>query len=166
MNFDYVVQQFTNTNIVHVPIKSIDGVKVSVYFRKSIEVFYLIVCYYNFSMKERFVISGQIDFDAITAKLRCWKFDKLSNVFVDESAPVADPEFYRCFESPTIKLKFEDCSICLERTIGKTRCRHPICLACLSNLRIPKCPLCRAPIDPDFENSESEQEIDDESDDE
>jgi hypothetical protein len=156
MNFEYVVNQFTKTHIVHVPIRSIDGVKLSVYFHQLNEVIYLVVCYYNY-IDERYVISGQIDFDIITAKIRCWKFDKLSNAFVDESEPVADPEFYKCFESPTIKLQFEECSVCIEKTIGKTQCKHPICLACLTNLKRPKCPLCRADIDPNlYESDENE----------
>lgn len=37
----------------------------------------------------------------------------------------------------------KECSVCLEQTIGETKCGHPLCQKCYSSLNEKKCPLCR-----------------------
>ena len=168
MNFQSCVDKFTfGKNMIHIPIDSIDGVKVSVYIvppgkceegctcKKPL--MYLLVDYYNSSRDERFPINNQEEFDIIVAKITCWEFDKFSNQFVDGSEPVADPEFYSCFESPKIKFDYDDCCVCLEKTRGTTKCNHHICLACFTNLKKLQCPLCRADIcDVDSDDDDDE----------
>ena len=167
MNFQYCIDQFAfGKHMIHIPIHSIDGVNVCVNIvspgkceegctcKKTL--MYLLVDYDNSEIRsERFPINNQEEFDIIVAKITCWEFDKFSNQFVDGSDPVEDPEFFKCFESDKIKFSYDDCCVCLEKTKGKTKCNHHICLACFTNLKKPKCPLCRADI---FECCESESE--------
>lgn len=167
MNFQYCLDQIARRNYsVHIPIEQIDGVCVSVYIASAGKCeegctckkppMYLVIDYDNSEIRsERFPINNQAEFDIIVAKITCWEFDKLSNKFVDGSEPVPDPEFYSCFESDKIKFTYDDCCVCLEKTRGTTKCNHHICLACFTNLKKPKCPLCRADI---FECCESESD--------
>jgi len=84
-------------------------------------------------------------------KIKNWRFNKLRNTFVEGEQ--VSPDFYDCLVCPTIKLDFEECCVCLEKTTGKTDCKHPICLACLTNLKRPTCLLCREEI---YEGSDDE----------
>jgi len=36
-----------------------------------------------------------------------------------------------------------DCSVCMEKTVGKTICKHILCQKCFSKLTIKICPVCR-----------------------
>jgi len=36
-----------------------------------------------------------------------------------------------------------ECSVCMEETIGKTICKHNLCQKCYCGLQIKKCPMCR-----------------------
>lgn len=36
-----------------------------------------------------------------------------------------------------------DCSVCMEQTITKTECNHPLCQKCFSSLEQKICPICR-----------------------
>jgi hypothetical protein len=171
MNFQYVVNQFARGEYsVHIPIEQVDGVDICVRIihpgkceegctcKKPVMLFVI-----DFTNSEdrslKFPVNNQEEFDIMVAKITCWEFDKFSNQFVDGSEPVADPEFYKCFESSKIKLSYDDCCVCLEKTRGKTKCNHHICLACFTNLKKPKCPLCRADI---YECNDIESESDDE----
>lgn len=169
MNFQFCIDQIARgNNMINIPIRSIDGVNVSVYIVSSGKCeegctckkspITLVVSYYHSDAREeRFPIGNQEEFDIVVAKITCWEFDKFSNQFVDGSEPVPDPEFYSCFDTDKIKLSYDDCCVCLEKTMGKTKCNHHICLACFTNLKNPKCPLCRADIY-DFGDCESEDE--------
>jgi hypothetical protein len=108
------------------------------------------------------------------------KFDKFENKFVTETCDLTakdraikenekldeikrkQPNFKPCY--------FEECSICLEMTKGKTPCKHPLCFGCWQDIKRPNdfqlqenvydfeikfgplkpCPICRKP----FENEE------------
>jgi hypothetical protein len=56
---------------------------------------------------------------------------------------------------------FDDCLVCYERTVSKTKCRHPVCVPCASRLK--KCPLKCQPIQcdcccPDSDEEDSDEE--------
>jgi hypothetical protein len=51
-------------------------------------------------------------------------------------------------ESDTVKLKYDTCSVCYEKTVSRTNCGHILCIPCFD--KIPEntdsetlCPLCR-----------------------
>ena len=178
MNFQYVVDQFAGAHLfndnprvvrlgdkysIRLPIEQIDGVDVCVRIINPGQceegcktVMYFVIDFTNSEDRtERYPIHNQEEFDIMVAKITNWKFDKFSNQFVDGNEPIPNPEFYKCFESDKIKLSYDDCCVCLEKTMGKTKCNHHICLACFTNLKKPKCPLCRSDI---YECGESDSD--------
>ena len=137
---------------VHVPIDKIDGVNVYVFIEKGYEcldgcrckkspMYFAINYVHTERRKERHGIDNQEEFAEMIEKLKNWRFNKLRNRFVEGEQVSAD--FYDCLTCPTVKLDFEECCCCLEQTTGKTDYKHPICLACLTNLKRSNCPLCR-----------------------
>lgn len=139
----------------HVPIDKIDGVNVYIFIekgykhhdgsRRNVNTLYFEINYVNTERrKERHGVNNQDEFAKMIEKLRNWRFNKLRNRFV-EGEQVLE-EFYDCLVCPSIKLTFEECCVCLENTSGKTDCNHPLCLSCFTNLKKPKCPLCRQSI--------------------
>ena len=167
MNFQYCYDQITSGKNVHVPIDKIDGVDVSVNIVnpgkceegctcKKPKMYFLVDYTNSETRTEKYAINNQEEFDIIVAKITCWEFDKLSNKFVDGSEHIKTIEFYSCFMSPKIQLRYDECCVCLEKTSGKTKCNHPICLSCFTNLKKPKCPLCRENIYEDGNESDDE----------
>jgi molybdopterin converting factor small subunit len=118
--------------------------------------------------------------DKLYEHLSKMKFDKFENNFITETCELnvnergvkenekldetkrKYPNFKPCY--------FEECSICLEMTKGKTPCKHPLCFGCWQDIKRPNefnfeptvykfeikygplkpCPICRKP----FENEE------------
>ena len=59
----------------------------------------------------------------------------------------------------TVDLNYGECSVCAEPTTLKTTCAHYLCVCCLSNLRKPKCPMCRHDLyDDDDDDDASDDE--------
>ena len=153
MNFQHYINRFEKEDIdIHVPIDKIDGVNVYVFIEKGYEcplgcqckkspMYFVINYVHTERRKERHGIDNQEQFAEMIEKIKNWRFDKLRDRFVVGEQVTA--EFYDCLVCPTVKFTFEECCVCLEKTSGKTYCRHPICLLCFTNLRSPKCPLCR-----------------------
>jgi len=161
MNFQHYIDAAENS--FHVPIDKIDGVNVYVFIekgfihhdgsRRNVDTLYFEINYvHSERRKERHCIKNQEEFDKMIEKLKNWRFDKLRDRFVEGKQVTV--EFYDCLVCPTVKFTFEECCVCLEKTNGETCCNHPLCLSCLTNLKKPKCPLCRANI----ESEESDDE--------
>ena len=168
MNFQYYVSKFAvNKDCIHIPITQIDGVDVTVWM-KHIEFDYGVMrleihIKATFSEEPNITrfIKTEDEFEKCFDELLHLKFDKMKNEFVDSRKEQISFEFYSRLISPNIKLIFEDCCVCLEKTSGKTHCGHAICKICMSKLKTPSCPICRACFDDDSEN-ESDCESDDE----
>ena len=62
-----------------------------------------------------------------------------------------------------IETHFNECCVCADITTMYTRCKHSICIVCLSNLHKQKCPMCRNHI---YADDDEEDDDDDEDDDE
>jgi hypothetical protein len=166
MNFEYYINRFQNEEIdIHVPIDKIDGVNVYVFIEKGNDcphgcqckkspMYFVINYVHTERRRERHGIDNQEEFDKMIEKIKNWKFDKLRNKLVVGEQVTA--EFYDCLTCPTVKFTFEECSVCLDKTCGKTCCNHPLCLSCFTNLRKPKCPLCRESIYESIDESDEE----------
>jgi hypothetical protein len=152
MNFQYYVSKFAvNKGCSRIPIEQIDGVDVVVWMEynpnQDYAVMRLEIHIKNDPFEEpniRRYIKTEDDFEKYFDELLHLKFDKMKNEFVDGRVEQIPFEFYSRLISPNIKLIFEDCCVCLEKTSGKTHCQHAICKICMSKMKTRKCPLCRA----------------------
>jgi hypothetical protein len=166
MNFQYYVSKLSNKKgCIRIPIEQINGVDVVVWMEYNPNQDYAVMRLDihikggGIEKPYRMYIKTEEDFEKCFDELLHLKFDKLINDFVDGREEQIPFEFYSRLISPNIKLIFEDCSVCLEKTSGKTRCGHAICKICMSKLKKPSCPICRAYFD---DESENESESDDE----
>ena len=164
MNFQYYIEQFALGNKFNfLPIDKIDGVCITICIEEGYQCnqgckcmkcpLYFRFDYTNMESKSlREGVNNQEEFENMIKKIRNLKFDKLNNKLTDKPQPTI--EFYSCLVSPNITLYYDECCVCLETTSGKTCCNHPICLACITNLKKARCPLCRAEI---FEDNLSDE---------
>lgn len=148
LNFEYILS--LGRIPLPLPITQIDGVKCSVYLENvSImsssdpPIVRLRICPEN-SMPTTRLCENQKEFEEMINTLKNLRFDKIQNRFIDGGKFEPQTlEFYKCIESPTIKMS-EECCVCLEPTCGEIySCNHPICMQCLSQLKTRKCPMCR-----------------------
>ena len=148
LNFEYILSLGRIT--LPLPITKIDGVKCSAYLENvslmastNPPIVRLRVCPEN-SMTTTRLCENQKEFEELIEILKNFRFDKIQNRFIDGTKFEPQPlEFYKCIESPTIKMS-EECCVCLEPTSGEIySCNHPICMQCLSQLKTRKCPMCR-----------------------
>jgi len=144
---------------VPLPIKNLCGMKVDVYFVR-IRGCKTLHTHVEFGC-ERIPVNAPAlpltleGLGQAIAQLDELKFSKrLDQFYVGESPPVYDDLFTGTNYTP----KYEECAVCLDRTIRKTQCKHALCLACESKLVRRACPLCRETIE--------RRSYDDESDDE
>ncbi len=99
------------------------------------------------------------------------KFSKLSGEFiVDDNYGRIEAE-YRYLNSINLQndiiFSVEDCSVCHEKTITKTGCKHSLCFLCWSKLNNRVCPICRHDIDhycTGHNNIDSDHEADNDED--
>ena len=75
------------------------------------------------------------------------KLNKLKNELTTKKT-TADISSMLCHSN--IQTKFDKCSICLDTTIGKTKCKHSLCL------------LCKSKLEYDYQNKEDEEDEEDE----
>ncbi len=70
------------------------------------------------------------------------KFNNEIGIFPDKPL-INHGDIFKC---DNLELKTLECPICFEKTDCKTKCRHPLCVRCETQLFINKkatCPLCR-----------------------
>jgi len=143
---------------VRVHLNELDGVKVgSVYFQKNIGgyIYFHIHPYQKFTISRRDLFIREIksfaDFQKLFEDLPDLTFSKLHSVFVFKTA--VDVEYLISELLNPIHVKeYADCSVCLDHTMRKTKCKHWLCYACEVNMTSSKCPLCRA----EFEEEEDQ----------
>jgi len=75
--------------------------------------------------------------------LQSLRFNKFENRF-----QTITPIDWSFMESDTVKLKYDTCSVCLDKTVSKTDCGHYLCLPCYDKITENKdsetiCPQCR-----------------------
>ena len=83
------------------------------------------------------------DLEEIKDILQSLRFNRFENRF--QSIEAIDWSF---LESDTVKLKYDTCCVCYEKTSARTNCGHILCIPCFD--KIPEnpdsetlCPLCR-----------------------
>ena len=152
MNFQYYVSKFAvSKGCIKIPIDKIDNVDVVVWMNYNPNQDYAVMrleIHIKRTHSEepdfQVFIKNEDEFEKCFDELLHLKFNKMKNTFVDEREEQIPFEFYSRLISPNIKLSFEDCCVCLEKTSGKTHCGHAICAICMSKLKTQICPLCRA----------------------
>lgn len=72
--------------------------------------------------------------------LCCLEYDEITNEINIDNLLC---EYLMIDTDNKFKIKGDDCCVCMERTITKTRCNHFICLPCFQKIKIRKCPICR-----------------------
>ena len=169
MNFAYYTSDDFKGCATRIPISEIDGVKCHVSIEPGRDRSWVrmnIIAYPGDAHANQ-IAHNEKEFTEMIDLLKNYKFDKLKNTFVDGRKKQHDEDFYACLKSPTIKLDYEECCVCLENTRGKINgCCHPICLSCITHLKKHKCPLCRKKIldDEEFQERYCEDEDEDEDD--
>lgn len=82
--------------------------------------------------------------------INTFKYSKLTNKFVSPAELELHNQKIECFTdlfSSNVELAWDDCSVCMEKTGRKTRCKHSLCVPCHSSLKVTDgrkfCPICR-----------------------
>ena len=65
---------------------------------------------------------------------------KHNKFFFEDNESITYESLYKGTNYQTI---YEECSVCMDVTKRKTKCKHPLCLPCCTKLKTPVCPLCR-----------------------
>ena len=157
MNFAYYTSDDFKGCATRIPISEIDGVKCQVHMEPCCDRSWvrMNIMAYPGNAHANLIAHNEKEFNEMIDLLKNYKFDKLKNTFVDGRKKQLGEDFYACLKSPTIKLEYEECCVCLENTRGKINgCCHPICLSCITHLKKHKCPLCRGHILDDGEYEE------------
>jgi len=87
------------------------------------------------------------------------KFDKLSGkLLIDNKVSINEKNaFTQLFNFEHVKLKYDECSVCRDETMQKTKCNHPLCYGCQEQIceiehlnydeheyfATQECPICR-----------------------
>jgi hypothetical protein len=105
------------------------------------------------------------------------KFSKLSGNFTYSNDVLTDKNniilscFFEMNLNSNIKLNYDTCCVCSEKTLTKTHCKHSLCISCWSSLKNVVCPLCRNDIHymdkvQTYEHNEDNEENEDNEDNE
>ena len=94
--------------------------------------------------------------------IQVMRFDRLTGkLSIDTSISIKEKNaFMQLFYFSHIKFKYEECSICRDDTMQKTKCNHPLCYGCQEQIReleyldddehqyfaTQECPICRKTI--------------------
>lgn len=82
-------------------------------------------------------------------------FNKLNSTFHDDEDLLLPFDVANKLASDTVLMKWKECCVCTEYTNWKTRCKHPVCIPCLTKLKPLQeededddrqwvvCPMCR-----------------------
>ncbi len=124
------------------PIETLDGLKVDICMDICQDEIHLIIdkdgqCLQN---DER---TGYDGFVELIERLKLLKFNRIAGIFETEPTDY----FEKYYTSKNIVLDIQDCSVCLEPTRTKTKCKHYLCWRCYDELTSNKCPLCRGCLD-------------------
>jgi hypothetical protein len=164
-------------SVLHLPILTVDSIKVDAYLRKTKYQVGITgskdpvpnVIYYTLSITSRklcvnscdccdgdlsekcddseledyYYYSEHIELDDLSTVLSSLKYNRFECKF--EMKQSIDWSF---LASESVKLKYEQCCVCLEATIMKTNCKHTLCVPCYDNIARDvdgdtPCPLCR-----------------------
>tara|TARA_R110000823_G_C15761005_1_gene482948 strand:+ start:93 stop:770 length:678 start_codon:yes stop_codon:yes gene_type:complete len=168
----------TNTNeIILKGIKEVDGIKCNVIlfvnygeYMLRIESKYLIEpsdcrgkIYYNVYIKKRDATEENekklkiikrddisLCIDKLIVKLQKIKFNNFTGKFTEHKI---NEKIYDVFKLCNVTIEEgEECSVCYEKTLTKTNCKHSVCYRCIEKLPIThddddcpniSCPICR-----------------------
>jgi len=134
------------------PIHKIDGMVVNSRLYTGNNGWYIdpFTFYLEFSLNNhyKYLDSGSTleDFTTMIEGLHHMRFDVLSGEFINPSKLVKSmytPRAMPMFHHPNIEMDYTECCICMEYTVSKTPCNHPLCLRCDQKLKNNVCPLCR-----------------------
>lgn len=115
---------------------------------------------YNMIKGYKYTISDFVyAINKVLKSIKVMKFDKITsklstntNISMYEKGIIED-----LFNFEHVKLKYDECSICGDITMKKTKCNHPLCYACQEQIKeienlnyeeheyfaIQQCPICR-----------------------
>jgi len=159
MTLERLLEDLKEHEVVHIPIKSLDGIKCKVLFRvcRDEPTEFSIDIYAGNSLHKDKKIRIYVGKPSLTIEglqsaidtLDKIKFSKKENLFHfdDEEDTYEDLFISKNYESV-----FKDCSVCLEKTCRRTSCNHSLCLRCYLKIE-KKCPICRDCIMMDDVNS-------------
>jgi len=72
--------------------------------------------------------------------LCCLEYDEISNQINIDNLLC---EYLMIDTDNKFKRRGDDCCVCMDKTITKTKCNHFICLPCFQQINNRKCPICR-----------------------
>jgi hypothetical protein len=140
---------------IFLPIYKIDGIVVNSRLYTSNNgwyvdpfTFYLEFCL-NSHSHYKYLDSGSTleEFTTMIEGLQHMKFDTFSGEFINPSKLVKSmytPRVMSMFHHPNIEMDYTECCVCMEYTVSKTPCNHPLCLRCDQQIKNKMCPLCRS----------------------
>jgi hypothetical protein len=145
MNFQFYIEQ---QEPQFVPIDTIDGIKVSfiIYKIESMLVLEITPTHYKYTEHLKLFVENEAEFNTAIEEIKYLRFNKFLNVLCDCRVDRPNAQFYKRLDSSNIKMKFDECCVCLEETFGKTLCNHYICGKCENSLSGQICPMCRSEI--------------------
>jgi hypothetical protein len=148
MLLNKMLLELKEDEFVRVPIKSLDGVKCMVNFRERKGYMFDVDIVYRYGNKNeeghqriRHKIKDKemsiFGLKEAINEINNIKFSKKNNEFVFE-----EQTYEELFTSNNYETFYEDCTVCLEKTVRKTSCNHCLCLPCYIKIK-KTCPICR-----------------------
>lgn len=147
-----LLEDLVEEGIVRLPISTLDGIKCMVSLRGVNGLDVDIVYKYGKGSEPHKRINHDITDKELSIEglrqaiddIDKIKFSKKLNEFVFEEKET----YEELFTSNNYENAFQDCPVCLEKTVRQTSCSHFLCLRCY--LKIEKvCPICRKDINDD-----------------
>lgn len=151
--------------VTYMPIDTICGINATMRFRYIHNIFEVIieseweecVLYYK-------DLKNQEELDLVLNNVSSLKFSKMDSYLYVNETELQSNRYKKILNSmgecPNIKLSIQECSVCLEMTNKKTRCKHPLCYVCYSSLVSKDCPLCRKSLNHYCNHDEDDEEAD------